>query len=158
VIARAFEGAGALQHAFIDEILEVPRGRRAGSAGDGNVILRTQSTFEALQPFAEDPRDGFFLALVELTFVPVIEFHFLDQKVDHALRCILRLQNGVRKIHERFRDFVVAAAALERLVISLPVSLDGLRERDERRLAECLGERFFRKRARNPAVAVFKRS
>ena len=52
---------------------------------------------------------------------------------------------------------LLLVTALESLVISLPVALDGLRERDERRLAECLGERFFRKRARNPAVAVFKR-
>ena len=39
MVARAFERAGAHQHALVDEVLKVARGRGARGAGDRNVGL-----------------------------------------------------------------------------------------------------------------------
>src|SRR5262245_62284593 len=46
---------------------------------------------------------------------------------------------------------------MKRLVIRFLVFLDGLRERDQRWLAESLGQGLFGQRARNASVAIFKR-
>ena len=157
MVARAFERAGANQDVLVDEVLKVACGGGARGTGDRNVILSAQAALEALHPFPEDPGEGLFLPLIELTLDPVVEHCFLDQKVDHALCRLLRLQNSVSEIHKPRRNFIVFAAALERLVVRFLVPLDGLRERNQRRLAESLGQSLFGQRARNASVAVFER-
>ena len=155
MIARAFERAGADQDALVDEVLKVASGRGARGAGDRNVILGAQAALEALHPFPENPCESLFLPFIEPTFDPLVELRLLDQEIDHALCRILRLQNRVGEIHKPRRDFVVPAALVERVVIRFLVLLDGLRKRDQRRLAESLGQGLFGERARNAPVAVF---
>lgn len=78
MVARAFERAGAVQAALVNEVLKVARGRGSRGAGDRNVILGAQAALEAIHPLVEDPGESFFLPLIELTLDPVVELGFLD--------------------------------------------------------------------------------
>src|SRR5882724_3231026 len=100
MVARALECASAGEDTFVDEVLKIACGSGAGGAGDRDVILSAEPSFETLDSFAEDSAESFLLPLIESILDSVVELGFLDQKFAHALGCFLRLQNGFAEIHQ----------------------------------------------------------
>src|SRR5947207_9579704 len=57
-----------------DKILKVARCRRARCARDADVVFGAQAALEAVDALLEHPGNGLFLALVQLSPHPFVEF------------------------------------------------------------------------------------
>ena len=140
MVAGVFELACLGQCSLSDKIFEVTGDGGSRCARDGDVILRAESSFEAVDAFSEHALDDLFLPLVQLAAQAVVELRLLNNELDALPGVVLSFQNGFGEVDQPACDVGVLVVAFEFFVVALPVSLDGVGQCNECRVSETLGE------------------
>ena len=82
MVAGVFELACPGQCSLGDKIVKVAGDGGSRCARDGDIILRAESAFEAVDAFTEHALEDFLLPLVELAAQAVVELCLFDNKLD----------------------------------------------------------------------------
>ncbi len=140
MIAGVFKLTSLGQCALGHKVVEVTGCGRSRCASDGDVILRAEPVFEAVDALTEHALDHFLLTFVQLAAQAVIELGFFDNKLDALPGVALSFQNGLGEVGQPASDIGVLVVAFELVVICLSTALDGVGQGNERRVSETLGE------------------
>src|SRR5215467_9862829 len=156
-IPRVPQLAGARESSLVYEVLQIACRRRARGLCDADIVLGAQATLEAIDALLEHAGDRFRLALIQLATHTLVELRLCNIEIDAPDRRVLRFDNRVSEICHPISDLDVLVVALKCRVVVLALTLNRVGQRNQCRLAECLGQRFFRERASNASVPILER-
>jgi len=143
--------------AFLCEIGEVTGGGCGRRGGDRAVLAGTHTALESFRSFLEHPQQCFFLPFVKLPADEVEQSCLVDKEFDECKRAPLSFNRCTGEPREPLSDLVVFIRGFERSIIARAAGKDRCPERDEGRLSQTLPQGFFRDRAADAPIAVFKR-
>ena len=143
MVARGLALPGSRKRAFSDQIRKIPSGGRARGLRDAYIILCAETSGKTFGALLEHPKQAFFLPRIHSSPHTLKQFGLFYKKFHIGLRIRKRLKHGTGKIGKPVGYLIFRVRLPESPVISTSISADHSSKRNQRRVAEGLGKRFF---------------
>ena len=121
---------GPVHRPHLHEVLEVPGRGRARCAGDGDVILGAEATFEPLGPLSEHALNGLGLAVVQPVAELIVKLRLGDEEGNPRQCDLLRVQHRLAEPQQPRGHIQRLLVGFELIVVALPIPFNRVGQRD----------------------------